>query len=228
MSIQLVFFNALGLLEPALEREVRAGVETGIAAFERHHKVENLGVAIHPNGQVSEFTGLGGINYGPESFAIFADDSYEGLRKDTRRGAAAVTVHELHHAMRTRHYLPRRLYGSSDLCAGEILVMEGLAIRTEYFLGFGPSLLVHEVDPLIVDGLIDRVAPIVSNPTSDWGWIYDLNGLPPHVYKAMYPMGYTIVGDFLRRSNLDPIAALGVPWQEFWETFRQGHSDGPV
>lgn len=139
MSAQIVIFNALGLLAADIECEIRLGIEEGIDAFGRHAKVEHVGIAVHPHGYVSEYTGLGGMNYGPESFALFADAAYEGLRVDTRRHAAAVTVHELHHALRTRRYLPKLLYSSPELCAGEILAMEGLAIHCEYFLGFGPS-----------------------------------------------------------------------------------------
>jgi hypothetical protein len=221
MSVQIVVFNALGLLASDIEREIRLGIEDGIAAFDRHAKVEHAGIAVHPHGYVSEFTGLGGMNYGPESFAVFADDTYEGLRIDTRRHAAAVAVHELHHAIRTRHCLPRRLYSSSELCAGEILIMEGLAIQCEYFLNFGPSLLVRDVTPEMVSPFIDRVTPIIDKPKADWAWIYELNGLPPPVYKAMYPMGYYIVADYVQKRRTNPIEAINVPWQEFWASFKQ-------
>lgn len=107
MSAQIVIFNALGLLAADIECEIRLGIEEGIDAFGRHAKVEHVGIAVHPHGYVSEYTGLGGMNYGPESFALFADAAYEGLRVDTRRHAAAVTVHELDHALRTRRYLPK-------------------------------------------------------------------------------------------------------------------------
>jgi uncharacterized protein YjaZ len=220
MSAQIVVFNALGLLPADIEREIRDGVEEGIDAFGRHANVENVGVAVHPHGYVSEFTGLGGMNYGPESFAVFADAAYEGLRVDTRRHAAAVTVHELHHALRTRRYLPKHLYSSPELCAGEILVMEGLAIHCEYFLGFGPSLLVSNLSPKTVRALIEKVTAIIDQPKTNWYWIYELNDLPAPVYKAMYPMGFLIVAEYLHKHEVSPIDALHVPWQDFWETFK--------
>jgi hypothetical protein len=225
MSAQIVIFNALGLLPADIEREIRHGVEEGIDTFGRHAKVENVGVAVHPHGCVSEFTGLGGMNYGPESFAVFADAAYEGLRMDTRRRAAAVTAHELHHALRTRHYLPKLLYNSLDLCAGEILAMEGLAIHCEYFLGFGPSLNISDVSPETARALIKRIAPIIDEPKANWYWIYELNDLPAPVYKAMYPMGFHIVAEYLRKHDVSPIDALYVPWQDFWEAFKASTSE---
>lgn len=163
MSAQIVIFNALGLLAADIECEIRLGIEEGIDAFGRHAKVEHVGIAVHPHGYVSEYTGLGGMNYGPESFALFADAAYEGLRVDTRRHAAAVTVHELHHALRTRRYLPKLLYSSPELCAGEILAMEGLAIHCEYFLGFGPSLNISDVSPEAACALTEKVARSSTN-----------------------------------------------------------------
>jgi hypothetical protein len=99
--------------------------------------------------------------------------------------------------------------------------MEGLAIQCEYFLNFGPSLLVRDVTPEMVSPFIDRVTPIIDKPKADWAWIYELNGLPPPVYKAMYPMGYYIVADYVQKRRTNPIEAINVPWQEFWASFKQ-------
>jgi uncharacterized protein YjaZ len=221
MSVQVVVFNALGLLASDIEREIRLGVQDGIAAFDRHAKVENVGVAVHPHGYVSEYTGLGGMNYGPESFSVFVDDAYEGLRVDTRRRAAAVAVHELHHALRQRFRPRRELHHSDRLCAGDILVFEGLAIQTEYFLGFGTSLNVSDVSPPAARSLIERIAPDIDDPKAEWYWIYELNGLAAPVYKAMYPMGYLLVASYLKEHGCNPIEAMAVPWQDFWESFQR-------
>jgi uncharacterized protein YjaZ len=110
---------------------------------------------------------------------------------------------------------------STTACAGDILVFEGLAIQTEYFLGFGPSLNVSDVSPQAARSLIERIAPDIDDPKAEWCWIYELNGLAAPVYKAMYPMGYLLVASYLKEHGCNPIEAMAVPWQDFWESFQR-------
>jgi hypothetical protein len=88
------------------------------------------------------------------------------------------SLHELHHVLRTRRFLPKLLYSSPELCAGEILAMEGLAIHCEYFLGFGPSLNISDVSPEAAVALIEKIAPIIDEPKANWYWIYELLTCP--------------------------------------------------
>jgi hypothetical protein len=71
----------------------------------------------------------------------------------------------------------------------------------------------------LAGALIDCIAPIINEPKADWRWIYEPNGLPAPVYKAMHPMGYYIVADYLEKHQSNPIEAINVPWRAFWEAF---------
>ena len=130
MSVETVVLNGLGLIPAEIISEIRAGIEDGVGAFRRHAEIENIGVSIHDSGFVQEETGLGGISYGSQSFALYVDSTCEAARRKTRLHAAATTVHELHHCLRQR-VRPLRPY--SQMCAGHVLVLEGLAVRCEEF-----------------------------------------------------------------------------------------------
>jgi uncharacterized protein YjaZ len=76
------------------------------------------------------------------------------------------------------------------MCAGDVLVLEGLAVHSEEFLGFGKPPAVQGVSIDRVRPLIDRIAPGVSDPQAQWAWIYEQNGLQ---HGALYSMGYHIM-----------------------------------
>lgn len=219
MSVDIVFLNALGLLPPDIVATVRAGIEDGVAALRRHVPVEHIGVSVHDSTFVGEDTGFGGVSYGPQSFALYVDHASESLRLNTRRNAASTVVHELHHCLRQRScpFRPR-----DQLCAGSVLVLEGLAVHCEEFLGFGDSILVRGVGSEMVRPLMNKIAPIIDDPDAEWAWIYRQNGLPK--YPAMYPMGYYLVEPYLKAHHRNSIEAVDVPWREFWEVFTMANS----
>ena len=107
------------------------------------------------------------------------------------------------------------------MCAGDVLVLEGLAVRCETFLGYGEPISVNGVGIERVMPLINRIAPDIENPKANWSWIYDQNGLE---HSALYAMGYYIVAPYLSAEGSDPIAAINVPWREFWNAYQNGHS----
>jgi uncharacterized protein YjaZ len=216
MSVETVFLNGLGLIPAEIISEIRAGIEDGVVVFRRHSEVENIGVSIHDSGFVQEETGLGGISYGSQSFALYVDSTCEPARRKTRLHAAATTVHELHHCLRQRVW-PLRPY--SQMCAGDVLMLEGLAVRCEEFLGYGEAPAVKGVSFDMTSHLIDRIAPMIDDPQAEWGWIYERNGLK---YGALYAMGYHLVAPYLSARRTNPIAAMDAPWREFWDVFQAG------
>ena len=213
MSVEVALFNGSGLLPPSLEAEVRAGIGDAVAALSRHVALGNVGIAVHLSEIVARETGLGGYAYGPDSCAIHVDDRCDALRRDARINAAAVTVHELHHVLRMQHAACPRF---SELCAGEVLVLEGLATHCEIFLGYPEPRSVHEAQDALTLECLERIAPIVDDPNATWHWIYGLNGFPERVYKAVYPMGPAVVGTYLAQTGRTPIEALHTPWQDVW------------
>jgi hypothetical protein len=96
MSAEIAVLNALGLIPAAIENEIVAGIEDGVALFRDHTEVASVGISVHDSGFVAAETGFGGISYGPQSFALYGDPSSAALRVKTRFNAAATTVHELH------------------------------------------------------------------------------------------------------------------------------------
>lgn len=95
MSVEIAVLNALGLILAAIENEIVAGIEAGVALFRDHTEVASVGISVHDSGFVAAETGFGGISYGPQSFALYVDPSSDALRMKTRFNAAATTVHEL-------------------------------------------------------------------------------------------------------------------------------------
>jgi uncharacterized protein YjaZ len=213
MSVEITVLNALGLIPVTIENEIVAGTEDGIALFRGHADVASVGISVHDSGFVAVETGFGGISYGPQSFSLYVDPSSDAVRLKTRFNAAATTVHELHHCLRQRS-CPLRPY--SRMCAGDVLILEGLAVHTEEFLGFGVPPSVRGVGIDEVRPLIDRIAPVVGDPQANWAWIYEQNGLR---HGALYSMGYHIVSTYLLPAGSTPIAAMKVPWQDFWEAY---------
>ena len=213
MTIEIAFFNGSGRLELALEAEVRAGIDDAISILRPHADLGQIGIAVHLSEIVGRETGLGGFAYGPDSCAIHVDQGCDALRQDTRASAAAITVHELHHVLRMRQRPWPRF---AEICAGEVLALEGLATRCEMFLGYPEPRTVSATSwPLTLECLA-TVAPVVDDPGANWQWIYNLSGFPERVYKAVYPMGHCVVGAYLARTGHTPITALGVPWEEIW------------
>lgn len=222
MSIQIAFSNGSGLLSAEVEAEIRAGIDEGLVALAAHMPVAPIAIAVHQHEFTSRFTGLGGMSYGPDSCTIWVDDANPALRLDTRRKVASITVHEVHHCLRQRHF-PHRHW--TDWAGGEVLVLEGLAMQCEVWLGYEQSLNVTDYDSQHTDGLLDRLAPdIAAKPPEGgqpvWSWLYALNGYREQVYRALYPMGHLVVGRYLDRTGHDPITALSLPWQEIWEIGR--------
>ena len=214
MTVEIAFFNAAGLLPAALESEIRAGIDDGISALRRHVAVESVGIVVLLTEGVDAETGLGGRAYGPDACEIRVDEANAALRVGARVNAASVTVHELHHVLRMRHGMPRRF---ADLCAGDIIVLEGLATRCQSFFGYPDQSIVRGIMGEQVAPLLDRIAPIVGDPRAEWTWIYEPSGLPAEVYKAVYAMGHHVVGRYLARRGLTPLEAVGVPWREVWD-----------
>lgn len=213
MTIEVAVFNAAGLLPTALEVEIRAGIDDGIKALRRHLDIEGAGIVVLLNEGVDPETGIGGRAYGLDACEIRVDEASPALRVGTRINAASVTVHELHHVLRMRHGVPRRF---AELCAGDIIVLEGLATRCQAFLGYPDPSIVRGITAEQVVPLLDRIAPVVGDPGADWAWIYGPSGLPAEAYKAVYAMGHHVVGRYLARSGLTPLEAVGVPWREVW------------
>lgn len=214
MTVEVVVFNAAGLLPAAPEAEIRAGIDDGIAALRRRLDVEGAGIVVLLTEGVDAETGMGGRAYGPDACEIRVDEASRALRVGTRVNAASVTVHELHHVLRMRHGMPRRF---TDLCAGDIIVLEGLATRCQTFLGYPDPSMVRGITAEQVAPSLDRVAPIVGDPKAGWTWIYEPSGLPAEAGRAVYAMGHHVVGRYLARSGLTPLEAVGVPWREVWE-----------
>ena len=222
MSIQIAFSNGFGLLSLETEAEIRTGIDEGIGALEVHTPVAPIAISVHQHAYTSRFTGMGGMSYGPDSCAIWVDDANPVLGKDTRRNMASLTVHEVHHCLRQRHYWPRRW---QEWTGGEVLALEGLATQCETWLGYDEPLNVTEHDSRRTEDLLYRLAPhIAATPPENgqpvWQWMYEPSGYPEQVYRALYPMGHLLVGRFLERSGHTPISALPVPWQEIWELGR--------
>jgi hypothetical protein len=213
MSVEVAFFNGSGLLSPRLEAEVRAGIADAVAALRRHVALGRIGIAVHLSEIVARETGLGGYAYGPDSCAIYVDYRCEALRRDARANAAAITVHELHHVLRMQNPAWPRF---AEVCAGEVLVLEGLATHCEVFLGYPEPQTVREARSALTLECLETIAPIIGNPDAGWRWIYGLNGFPERVYKAVYPMGHAVVGTYLARTGRTPIEALHTPWQDVW------------
>lgn len=220
MTVEVAVFNAAGLLPAALEIEVRAGIDDGITVLRQHLEVGDVGIVVLLAEGVDAETGMGGRAYGPDACEIRIDEASPALRVGTRVNAASVTVHELHHVLRMRHGVPRR---SADLCAGDVIVLEGLATRCQSFLGYPDPSVVRDITPEHVIPLLDRIAPVVGDPRAVWTWIYEPSGLPAEVYRAVYAMGHHVAGRYLARSGLTPLQAVGVPWREVWNI---GYGDG--
>ena len=214
MTVEVAFFNAVGLLPAALEAEIRAGIDDGVAALRRHLDVENAGIVVLLTEGVDAETGMGGRAYGPDACEIRVDEASPALRVETRVNAASVAVHELHHVLRMRHGVPRRF---ADLCAGDIIVLEGLATRCQSFLGYPDQSIVRGITAEQAGPLLERIAPVVGDPRAEWTWIYEPSGLPTEVSKAVYAMGHHVVGRYLARRGLTPLEAVGVPWREVWD-----------
>ncbi|RYC30659.1 hypothetical protein D3273_17585 [Lichenibacterium minor] len=214
MTVEVAVFNAARLLPPPLEAEIRAGIDDALAALRQHLDVEDAGIVVLLAEGVDAETGMGGRAYGPDACEIRVDEASPALRVGTRVNAASVTVHELHHILRMRHGVPRRF---ADLCAGDVIVLEGLATQCQTFLGYPDPSIVRGITAEQVAPLLDRIAPIVGDPRAAWAWIYDPSGLPAEVHKAVYPMGHHVVGRYLARRGLTPLEAVGVPWREVWD-----------
>jgi uncharacterized protein YjaZ len=214
MSVETVVLNGLGLIPAEIVTEIRAGVEDGVALFRRHAKVENIGISVHDSGFVGDETGFGGISYGSQSFALYVDPDCEAARLNTRLHAAATTVHELHHCLRQR-VCPLRPY--SQMCAGDVLVLEGLAVHCEAFLGYGEAPAVQGVGIDGIRPLIERIAPIIGDHQADWAWIYERNGLK---HGALYAMRYHLVAPYLSANGTNPVAAIDAPWRAFLDAFQ--------
>jgi uncharacterized protein YjaZ len=213
MSVEIAVLNALGLIPAVIENEIVAGIEDGVALFRDHTEVASIGISVHDSGFVAAETGFGGISYGPQSFALYVDPSSHRLRMKTRFNAAATTVHELHHCLRQRS-CPLRPY--DRMCAGDVLILEGLAVHSEEFLGFGAPPTVPGVSVDRVRPLIDRIAPVVSDPQANWAWIYEKSGLK---HGVLYSMGYHIVSSYLSAMRSSPIEAMNVPWRDVWGAY---------
>ena len=213
MAVEIAFFNASGRLPPSREAEVRAGINDAISALQSHTDLEGIGIAVHLSEIVGRETGLGGYAYGPDSCAIHVDYGCEALRQDTRANAAAITIHELHHVLRMRQRPWPRF---DEVCAGEVLALEGLATRCEMFLGYPEPLTVCATSETLTLECLATIAPVIGDPGANWRWIYGLNGFPERVYKAVYPMGHCVAGAYLARTGHTPMTALSVPWQEIW------------
>ena len=186
MAVEIAFFNASGLLSRALEADVRDGISDAIAALRRHADLGDIGIAVHLSELVGQETGLGGYAYGPGSCAIYVDQGCEALRQNTRANAAAITIHELHHVLRMRQRPWSRF---AEMCAGEVLALEGLATHCEMFLGFPEPSNVCATSEMLTLECLATIAPVVREPGANWRWIYGLNGFPQRVYKAVYPDG---------------------------------------
>ncbi len=214
MSVEVAVFNGSGSLSPALEAEVRAGIDDAITALRHHSDLDGIGIAVHLSEIVGRETGLGGYAYGPDSCAVHVDHRNEMLRQNTRANAAAIAIHELHHVLRMRHRPWPRF---AEICAGEVLVLEGLATRCEMFLGYPEPQTVYATSEVLTLECLATIAPVIGNAGANWQWIYNLNGFPDRVYKAVYPMGHCVVGAYLSRTAHTPMTALGVPWEDIWQ-----------
>ena len=102
------------------------------------------------------------------------------------------------------------------MCAGDVFILEDLAVHTEEFLGFGEPLAVQGVSVDRVRPLIDRIAPGMGDPQAQWAWIYEQNGLK---HGALHAIGYHVASSYLADAQSTPIAAMNVPWQDFWRAY---------
>lgn len=215
MTARIHVNNALGRIPPKIESQIIAGANEGILRLSDHIDVENVDVSIIPNDYVHEKTGVGGIAYGPESCVIFVDPNNRFLSENTGSNVPAVVVHELHHALRMRTF---DYTGTNCWCGGSITALEGLATQAETFLGYGRPVNVAETTATQISSFLKQLKPIAYDRKADFNWIYRLNGLPWYIYRAVYPMGYHLVGAYLEKTRQNPIEAIGDPWEEIWET----------
>jgi len=117
ITVEIVFFNASRQLPLDIEREIRAGINDGVAAMSQHVKVENIGIAAILDGFTAAETGLAGWHFGPDACILWIDEENSNLGTDPRRRSATVIAHELHHVLRART-CP---WKQKDLCAGEVI-----------------------------------------------------------------------------------------------------------
>ncbi len=215
MTVEIAFFNGSGRLPADLEAEIRVGINDGVAALAGHLDPGRIGIAVHVTEIWPSEDGFGGIApLSLDSCMLTVDPYNEMLRRIARPRAAAVTIHELHHVLRMRQpFWPR----AADVCAGEVLVLEGLATHCEMFLGQPEPWLVREAQNPLTHQYLREISPNVANPRSDWGWIYRRKDLPAGT--AMYPMGHAVVGAYLSAAGVTPIDAIGVPWQDVWDAW---------
>ena len=52
MSVEIAVLNALGI-PAAIEKEIVAGIEDGVALFRNHTEVANVGISVHDFGFVA-------------------------------------------------------------------------------------------------------------------------------------------------------------------------------
>ncbi|TNC15964.1 hypothetical protein FF100_01475 [Methylobacterium terricola] len=214
MTVEIVVFNGSGRLPADLEAEIRAGIGEGVSALGQHLELGRIGIAVHVNELMGSEDGFGGLSLAPDSCRISVDPYSDMLPRVARPRAAAVAIHELHHVLRMRQpFWPR----AADICAGEAIVLEGLATHCEMFLGQAEPWLVREARNPLTHQYLREITPDVADPRSNWGWIYRRRELPTGT--AIYPMGHAVVGAYLSAAGTTPIDAIGVPWQDVWATW---------
>jgi len=215
MSVHIQMHNALGRIPKKLEKQILSGVKIGVESINQHIELNNIDITIVPHDYVHELTGVGGMTFGPESCSIYVNPNNLFLADHTHTNLPAIVVHELHHVLRMRTF---DYTGSSVWCGGSVVVLEGLATQCETFLKYGKPVNVKDTELDNVIPLLKRLKPIADDKEANWYWIYELNNLPKYNYKAVYPMGYFLVGAYLETVSKNPIQALADSWEEIWNT----------
>ncbi|MEM9971848.1 MAG: DUF2268 domain-containing putative Zn-dependent protease [Pseudomonadota bacterium] len=211
MTVELHVFNRRGRLSALTVQSVRDGLDDSLKRFRAHVPVENIDIALQP----AEFCTVSGRAYGPESLTIWANPDDPEIRGWDAARFAHLFAHELHHVLRWRHL---SIPNFRAFTAGEVIVLEGLAMACERYLGF-PSHRALEISDDCLLSFFERLSPDVSRPYAEMSWIDETGGLGDEIRLAQV-LGYATTRRYLAETGETPLSAVGVDWREVWDVGR--------
>ena len=210
MSIEFTYFDQQGFLSNQEKKSIEAATNVAVNKIARYHKLQSIDVVLlESTWYMQKNSSFFGVCLNPHTVIVHLSPKNETFSADVEQYFSSFMVHELHHCLR---------YPYDRSTIGDAIVLEGMAMSAEEFLGYNRKDLGERPDQAAFNALVRRAMTEIDE-IGNGSWIYschDGEGSWPYIYQ----LGQHIVGKAFENRGWNAFDQVDLSAKEIFEAAR--------
>jgi uncharacterized protein YjaZ len=206
MPVDITFFDRKSEISASEKTLIREKCLKAVSNIEYHMKLKDIDILILCTDNFSldqySFTGMA---ISPHIVKVHVSPKIETLAGDIEQFFQSFIIHELHHCLRWPYF---------KKTIGEAIVLEGMAMNAESFLGFEEKQL-GQISKQETSLKLNEAYKDIAN-LHDNSWIYYLPESGDSSFPWIYHLGQEIVGRAFQKKGWNPFSQINLSAEEIF------------